>query len=291
MTIEQNAGVNLSQQAEVAATEDTTNQPHDDGIVVDNGGAIVNEAKKSELEAEQAKKDAEAAEAEKVKKQKPGKWERQLERERAEKAEMAARLEKLEKLVSGKSDPAEDAPPKIEDFENVLDFIKAERDYELEKFKKSLAEERNKTDEVSKQQVEFEKKLQAYDLREAKIIAENPDYIENLTELAEAGHITQPMIEVIYDSDIGEKIALHLTKNPDEAALISTLSGPQLYRVMGMLEARLTSGNQSQENTGVRQTKAAPPINPVKIQSKSQKDPKDMDQREYEEWLYSGRKK
>lgn len=289
MNTEQDVGVNLPA-AEVVTAENNELQ-NDDGIVVDNGGAIVNEAKKSE-EAEKAAKAAEEAEAEaeKVKKQKPGKWERQLEKERAEKAEMAARLEKLEKLVSDKSDPGENAPPKIEDFENVLDFLKAEREYEFEKFKKSLMEEKTKTDEVSKQQVEFEKKRQAYDVREAKIIAENPDYIENLTELAEAGHITDPMIEVIYDSEIGEKIALHLTKNPDEAAIISQLSGPQLYRVMGMLEARL-SGGQSQENTGVRQTKAAPPINPVKVQSSSQKDPKDMSQAEYEEWLYKGRKK
>lgn len=281
----QDAGVNL--QSGVAANQDTP-KPQDNQITGSNGGAVVEEAQQSE---NTAKAQAEAVEAEKAKKLKLGKWERSLiEKERAEKAELAARLEKLEKQISGKSDP-EDAPPKEADFENVMDFLKAERAYELKKFKEDLVKEGETKTETAKQQIEFEEKRKAYSLREAAMIANNPDYLPRLIELNDAGYISEPLKEAIFDSDQGEKIALYLTQNPDDAAKISRLQGKELYRVVGMLEAHISQNQPEQADSQVRQTKAAAPIAPVKSNSQGQKDIKDMNQQEYEAYMHKVRRR
>lgn len=53
--------------------------------------------------------------------------------------------------------------------------------------------------------------------------------------------ITPEMAEVITDSEYGPELAYHFGKNPTEAARYASLTGKQLAREMGRLEARLTS--------------------------------------------------
>lgn len=51
--------------------------------------------------------------------------------------------------------------------------------------------------------------------------------------------ITPDMADLIRDSELGPELAYHFGKNPAEAAKYAVLSGKQLAREMGRLEARL----------------------------------------------------
>lgn len=52
--------------------------------------------------------------------------------------------------------------------------------------------------------------------------------------------ITVPMAEAILDSELGTKLALHLTQHPDEASRIATLSPARQAAEIGKLEAKLS---------------------------------------------------
>lgn len=71
-----------------------------------------------------------------------------------------------------------------------------------------------------------------------------------------SAQITQEMAAIIMDSEIGPDLAYHLGHNPKEAARLANLSGSQLAREFGKLEARLETAKPA--------PKLAPqPISPI----------------------------
>jgi hypothetical protein len=256
------------------------------GLLVESNGEKLEKSTQSEpVEEPPIENEGEPKLEVEQKPKRPGKVERQLAREQAEKAELLARLEKLEKQQTvNKSDkPDVDAPPNPNDFEDVLDFIAADRQYAIDQALKNERQARTREQtEVQKSQ-DIQKKAESLKEREAKIVEENPTYYEDIDDLVSEGLITQPIIEAVLDSPIGEKIGLHLTKNPDDAAVLAQLTGPAFYRAIGILEAHL-AGNK-EENTVQRQTKATAPISQVRTSAVSDGDPSKMSQREFDKWM------
>lgn len=266
-------------------TEQAPQNNNDDfkGIVVETNGEKVNTQSEAVVEANPEAPESEGG-VEKPKR--PGRWERQYLKQQKEIEELKALVAKDKApVISDK--PKE--PPKEADYENVLDYLDAKQDYKVELALQKQSEQTQKaTSEAAKQQ-EFQQKVESFAEREAKIIAENPDYVEDIADLLDAGVINKPMMEAIVESDVGEQVSLFLSKNPKEAALISQLPEKQMYRVLGLLEAHI-SGPKPETPPAPRQTAATAPIAPVRSNPASNAtiDPS-KDQRSFEKWFYKGK--
>lgn len=87
--------------------------------------------------------------------------------------------------------------------------------------------------------------------------------------------ITTEMAELIQDSEFGPELAYHLGKNPTEAARYAAMTGKQLAREVGRLEARITVPRPTPKVP-------AAPIRPVTGSSAGgSKDPAAMSMAEY----------
>ena len=258
-------------------------QNNDDfkGIVVETNGEKVDTQSET---VEPVKTEPTESEGGEEKPKRPGRWERQFLKQQKE-------IEELKALVAqGKAPVTTEepkGPPKESDFENVLDFFDAKQDWKVEQALEKQKEQTQKVTAESAKQEEFKQKVSAFSEREAKVIAENPEYLEDMAELLEVGAINQPMMEAIVESDIGEQVSLFLSKNPKEAALISKLPERQMYRVLGLLEAHIS---KTDTPPAQRQTAATAPIAPVRASpaSNASIDPS-KDQRSFEKWFYKGK--
>jgi hypothetical protein len=79
--------------------------------------------------------------------------------------------------------------------------------------------------------------------------------------------VSNEVRDAIFDSEIGPQILYHLAENPDVAKKLQGLSPISALRMIGKLEAKLETPAQApakQETAVVRQTKAPPPINPIR---------------------------
>ncbi len=77
--------------------------------------------------------------------------------------------------------------------------------------------------------------------READFIKSKPDFVEKVYRQPSEGGptITESMMEVIAESDVGPALAYHLAENPEVSAQIARLSPIAQARELGRIEARL----------------------------------------------------
>lgn len=90
--------------------------------------------------------------------------------------------------------------------------------------------------------------------------------------------ITPAMVELIQDSEFGPELAYHFGKNPNEAARYAAMTGVQLAREIGRLEAKITAPKPLPKQPPA-------PVSPVGGQvSGGSKDPAKMSMSEYAAW-------
>jgi len=214
----------------------------------------------------------------------PGRLERIIQKQQQE-IESLRQAQNREPIKSDK--PVQDGPPNIDDYgDNAIDYVVDLAKYEArqELIRGKEADRVQQTE--AQQQAEKISKLEAFQEREAQIIAANPDYDSKLKEMYSEGILTDTMIEEIQDSDMGEKISLHLTKNPELAEAMSEMTNKQLTKVIGILELQLSGEGKA----AVKTTKAPQPITPVRANSVQAKDPDDMSYEESLKWRAERRK-
>jgi len=276
----------MSTEPDVVIPQNTPEIDDLKGIKAVSDGEVINDPK-SEEEVKQPETEAEPK-PEGDKPKRPGKVERENARLKAELEAINARLAKVEQPAREPEKPSEAGPPNEADFENVLDFLKAERAYELKQLKAELKTETQKELTESQTQALIQKKEMNFIEREQAVIKEHPDYAETVLELYEDGLITDPMVEYIkYESTAGENISLYLTQHPEEAEIISKLKGRELDRVMWTLDQHVNS--QPKEVVAERQTKAAAPITPVRVPASTEGPDPTKSQRDFEKWFKQGK--
>jgi len=90
--------------------------------------------------------------------------------------------------------------------------------------------------------------------------------------------ITPAMVELIQDSEFGPELAYHFGKNPNDAARYAAMTGVQLAREIGRLEAKFTAPKPMPKQPPA-------PVSPVGGQvSGGSKDPSKMSMSEYAAW-------
>jgi len=137
--------------------------------------------------------------------------------------------------------------PTIDQFDNYDDFVVAKAAYKIR--------EENKQSDQQRIVQEVENKWTER-LTEAR--EKIPDFQEVLRTTT--APVSDAMIVVMKDSDLGPQIAYYLAKNPQEANRISKLSPVSMAREMGKIEVKITAQSDAPKPNKI--TQAPEPINP-----------------------------
>ncbi len=193
----------------------------------------------------------------------------------------------LERMRSGTQEPAKSGEPNPDDFESFLEYNKAHTKWQASEIAKSLLKEefdnRDKQAQELKAQQEYLAKEEKTNASILPVLEANPQYLETAQSFYEQGLVTPAIEAAFIDSDVPDKLLVHLVNNPAEMQALSQMNPQQVYRHIGKLEATLGTSE-----TAARITKAPPPISPVKTSSSSTKDPDSMSFEEYNKWRNKG---
>lgn len=152
--------------------------------------------------------------------------------------------------------PQQAGAPKLEQFDNLDDYVAAKAEYIVKQnLDKTFAEReraaRQQAEQGRRGQVE-----QTWNNRVSQVRVEMPDFDEVIE--SSGVNITQPMAEAIMESDVGPKVAYYLARNPEKAEEIAEMSPAQIHRAIGRIEAKL-----EHETLVKKQSSAPKPASPV----------------------------
>ena len=115
--------------------------------------------------------------------------------------------------------------------------------------------------------------------------ADIPDFDEVLA--GSTAPMSQAMAQVIKESDMGPKMAYHLTQHPEESARIAGMSPLAAARELGKIEAALSA---PKEAPAKKVTSAPTPPTPIGSGRSTVGDPSKMSMEDYMSWRDAQRK-
>lgn len=182
---------------------------------------------------------------------------------------------------------AKDGEPNADDYDDVLDYIKAHNKWTSQEALKAFKAEQETTAKQQEAQAEYETKQSSFNERVEGLLEKVPDYYERAAALYQQGLITPAIESAILDSPVGEMVTLYFMANPNELAALAQVPEGHAYRAIALIEAQLLQGQnrqaQAPQGTVKRTTTAAAPISPVKPSANTQASIRD--DVPYEEWV------
>ncbi len=214
--------------------------PQKKGRLQERMGELTTKRKEAEARAEAKSKEAVAA------------------FERAEAAERQA-AELRAKYEPPKSDEL-GPEPQPSQFTDTTEFAKALKDWTADATRREDA--RKQADAANAARTK--EVAESWVKRQAEAKKEMPDYDEKLA--GSTAVVSDLVRDAIVESEVGPQILYHLAENPEVALKWRGLSGPQVLREVGKLEARLAKADSApaapaKPAAGV--SKAPPPISPL----------------------------
>jgi hypothetical protein len=156
--------------------------------------------------------------------------------------------------------------------------------YDETKYQQTLIEYATKRAEAAaeakiqswQQQQQTQSKVESFKSREAAFADSVEDYADVVYD--PTAPISQPMAEVIRESEVGPQLAYYLAKNRTEAAEIASLPPIAAARALGRIEAKLTTPAPKPVAP-----KAPPP--PPKVETSAEAIEDDPDNMPIEKWM------
>jgi hypothetical protein len=198
----------------------------------------------TETDGQETAKTFTQAELDEIIQKKAWRLERKAEREKAElKAKLEEEFKSRPKPAESKSEDA----PKRDDFESYEDYIEARAEWRAEqKVAKRFEDYEAKQKKVSEEQRQTEAQKEFEKAVNKRIEAGRKEYADFdavINDAVEDGTI--PLNSELYfgiiDSDIGHKLAYHLSKHPSEAEKLLAMTPRAQLRELGKLEDRLSA--------------------------------------------------
>lgn len=222
--------------------------------------------------------------SDKEKRKKDREYKARLREEAAKaKRELEAAVKRHERI---KNAGASSTPPQEKDFEDYSEFVAAKAVWRYAQDTHS-----READAVGSDVEEAQRKLDQIGETEKRLVQENfaaqvadartryADYDAVVT--ARDVPISQQVVDIVIQSDVGADVAYHLASNKALAAEISAMSPIEAARAIGRIEAKVSAPRS-------RTTSTAPdPITPVKGKAAATKDPSKMSMSEYKKWRAS----
>lgn len=213
-------------------------------------------------------------------KPKPDPVQRRIDRLTREKYQSRAEIEQLRKQLEELKTPQQravpDGEPRLEDFDNIVEFQRAHGRWMYESLSK---EERAKRETETAKQRDSERYTnlaQNWQKSVAEAAKAIPDLREVLAETA--FELSDTVASEIFESPVGPQIAYYLALHPDELDELTGKTPGAAIRYLGRLEAKL-------EAEAVAKTKSDAPKPPSTIKGVSGGAEKDPDKMTTEEWV------
>jgi hypothetical protein len=202
-------------------------------------------------------------------------------------SELEEELQKLKSKV-----PAEDKP-KREDFEDDEAFLEALADWKIDtKLKAAEGKEKKVKEDTEEKSVVDE----VYEVMDQMIETGREKYDDfDAVAMDKDLMITTAMTELILESEISADIMYYLGQNPDEAAEIAKLTPLKIAKRFVEIELKLAESEKEEEEeesappakpsvVKKKLTKTPEPITPVRETGAVEKDPSQMNAKEYRAW-------
>lgn len=170
--------------------------------------------------------------------------------------------------------------PKPEDFETFDQYNEALTDWKIDQ--REMAKDRKTKEESLKS--EYQKTVTTFQERVKEFEKANADFHDVLSDVDDIP-LSVGLQEVVLSSESGPELIYELAKNREEYERINKLSPLMIAREIGRLEARLSSKQETKQQT-ITKSKAPPPMNPLSGSSGSgiKKRPDQMTGDEYLKW-------
>lgn len=231
------------------APETKVETPVNDGIIDLDAQTEVEvgdegEGKAEQTEADKAKAEAEAKATEEKKKL-SGAQRAKIREQRllAEKADLERRLEEATRKTPAPDASADEKPPKEEDFNgDWFAYQRALTAFEAGKTIRDELRKERETREASERQSRQAKTASERQTAHAERVEQARETITDFDDAMEemkGVNVRNDVIEEIMSSDKSALLAYHLAKNPEKLDALNSMSGRELAREMGRLEATL----------------------------------------------------
>lgn len=163
----------------------------------------------------------------------------------------------------------EPVEPKPDDFESYDDYVKADRQYIIDKTAWTIGQAYRQTQERE----EKNKRAQSWATKVEEAVKKYPDFVQAISN--PMFHQTEVVATLIQESDVGTDVAYFLAKNPAEARRLNTLPPILAAREFGKLEKQLSTPAAS---PGPRKliSQAPEPAKPVEAAGVTEKNEQDL---------------
>jgi hypothetical protein len=237
------------QTAETLAPETTTTTPEtpvNDGIIdLDAQEEVKEESEEGQSEEAKAAAAKAAEEAAETEKKKLSGAQRAKLREQRLRDELSAREREIEELRSktpaGQASDSEEKPPKEEDFNgDWFAYQSALTAFNASKAVRDEIRKDRETREASERQTKQAEIVRERAVAHAERVEDAREVIADFDQVMKGMDGVQArneVIEEIMSSDKSALIAYHLAKNPSKLEALNSMSGRELAREMGRLEA------------------------------------------------------
>lgn len=253
--------------------------------------------KKVEVDKELAAKETDSKKVQKrigklTKQWRTAERERDLEREKRVKVE--TKLEELSSKI-----PAEGRPKK-EDFDEEDDYIEALTDWKIDA--KLNASQKKKVEKTTETE-EKDQMLEMYDALDT-VVENGKEKYDDFSELTTSDTLilTAEVAQIALDTEDPEDVLYYLASNPDVSETISGLDPIRIAKELGKIEAMLESKVKDEDEDEIeakpepktklpkKQSKAPAPIQSVRTDGLTEKDPNKMSPKEYRTWRENQKK-
>lgn len=173
--------------------------------------------------------------------------------------------------------PAAEAEPKLEDFQDYETYLKAAAKHEARQELQQQLQQHTQRVEHERAQAAQRQTVESWQQKVSNATADLPDFADVV------GSSSVPMPDhvkaVVMQSEQGPKLAYYLASHPDEAEQIATQQPLAAIRSLMRIEDKLAAAPAAKKATD-----APAPITPVGAKAKSEKAPEDMSYSEFSEW-------
>ena len=197
----------------------------------------------------------------------------------AETKVLRERINQIENQQRNQPKQQEQGAPKLDQFDNIEDYVSAKAEYVADKLINEKLSAREKVEQERNAQAAQGKTAESWQKRISSITAELPDY-DDVVGSSDVVFRNPVVLDAIKESDLGPQVAYYLASNPDEADEIDSLSGIAAVRAIGRLEAKLVK-------QGASTTRTPAPIKTVGQKSNVVKSPEKMSDAEFAKWRKS----
>ena len=190
----------------------------------------------------------------------------EAQREREAREALEARLREIESRAAPvQQEPQQAQEPKPEQFRDMYEYAKALAEYTAEK----KIQQMKQAEVQQRVEAERQKVIETWAERVSQAKAALPDFDDMVASSDVA--VSDDIRDAIIESDVGPQMLYYLAENSEFAQKLSGMTPRAALKELGKLEARLEKQTEKPADqksstpiAKVAQSKAPPPINPIK---------------------------